>query len=110
MEPDAELRTQLEELRQENRKLKVQLQEKTLLNTSLKTIRYTIGSYKGHPVITFEGIGRPFSIGLKKASVLLACHNEIARFVDQHNATLSDYSIETSTHAPRLPSQPNDHI
>ena len=100
MPSEDDLRNQLEKLRQENLKLKDQLQEKSTFNTTKKVIRYSYGSYKGHPVITFEGPGRPFSIGLKKASVILACKNVLESFVHKHSATLSDYSVESNAHPP----------
>jgi hypothetical protein len=59
-----------------------------------KTIYCSIGDYKGHPMISFEGGGgRPFSIGLKKAAVVLASLDHIRDFVAEHGVLLDGYTI-----------------
>ena len=101
-----ELRAQLERLRQENHELKTRLKDDTNKKHQ-RVIRYAFGSYRGHPIVTFEGIGRPFSIGLKKASVILACQRELEEFVNINNAALAGYVIEKGLTGP-LKSMPDD--
>lgn len=40
-----------------------------------------VGMYKGHPIITFEGNFRPFSLGVRKASIVLERVADLEHFV-----------------------------
>ena len=61
------LENQLQALKLENLALKRSLGK---IEQNDKTIYCNIGDYNGHPILTFNGPGRPFSIGLKKAKEL----------------------------------------
>lgn len=93
MSTGAELRAQLDRLRKENNELRTRLKNETSKCHQI-VIRYAFGSNRGHPVVRFEGVGRPFCIGLKKASVILACRQELEEFVNVNNAALAGYVIE----------------
>jgi len=88
MNSDDELKKRLEALERENRALKDAMSRGS---QSAKTIFYSIGDYKGHPTISFEGACRPFSLGLKKAAVVLVCAEQIREFVVAHKALLDDH-------------------
>lgn len=47
-----------------------------------------VGMYKGHPIITFEGEFRPFSLGVRKGSVILAKIEELRHFVENNRKHL----------------------
>lgn len=85
-------------------KIKKELQVLKLENLALKralgaieqkdkTIYCNAGDYNGHPILTFNGPGRPFSIGLKKATTLLLCTEHIREFVIQHGKELEGYTV-----------------
>ena len=42
--------------------------------------------YKGHPILTFEGPFRPFSLGLKKLRAVAACPGEVQAFLSKHSS------------------------
>ena len=58
-----------------------------------KVIHVSIGEYKGYPTISFDGVGRPFSLGLKKAAVVLQCEELIRDFVATNRALLEGYTV-----------------
>lgn len=79
----------LNALEAENRKLREQLSGKP----PEKEITTHVSMWKGHPVIRFEGNFRPFSLGLKKASIVLEKLDDVKFFVDnnrQHVASAPD--------------------
>jgi hypothetical protein len=81
-----ELTKRIEALERENRALR-ELQPKE------KVIIVTEGSYQGHPTISFEASGRPFTIGLRKAAILAHCHDVVRNFVRNHNAELRNHEV-----------------
>jgi len=80
-----ELLRQIKALEAENAKLKQATSGK---DTSKKTTA-TIGMWKGFPVIQFEGNFRPFSIGLKKAAVILEKIDDVRLFVSSNQNRLA---------------------
>jgi hypothetical protein len=84
------LENQLQALKLENLALKRSLGK---IEQNDKTIYCNIGDYNGHPILTFNGPGRPFSIGLKKAATLLLCTEYIREFVIQHGKQLEGYTV-----------------
>lgn len=90
MAKEDDLKKRLEVLERENRALKEAVSRGAQKD---KTIYCTLGEYKGHPTISFEGAGRPFSIGVKKAAVVLAATEHVRAFVSTHDALLKGYSV-----------------
>ena len=41
--------------------------------------------YKGHPVLSFSGAFRPFSLGLNKCKVVLKSIDKIRVFIEKHD-------------------------
>lgn len=41
--------------------------------------------YKGHPVLSFSGAFRPFSLGLSKCKIILKSFDLIKNFVEKHD-------------------------
>ena len=41
--------------------------------------------FKGHPVLSFSGAFRPFSLGVSKCKVLLKSVDQIRSFVEKHD-------------------------
>jgi hypothetical protein len=82
-EDSQEIRKKLEELEKENASLK------KIIADSGDRVRETttkITTYKGHPVISFSGMFRPFSIGLKKAIIILDKIDDVQAFVESYTA------------------------
>ena len=90
MAKEDDLKERLEALERENKELKKAAAQAT---TQPKTIRYSIGDYKGHPTITFEIAGRHLTLGLRKAAVILRCVDLIRSFVNEHHAELTDWEV-----------------
>jgi hypothetical protein len=44
------------------------------------------GTYQGHPTITFEAGGHPFTPGFRRASVVLYLPEHVKRLVSSHKA------------------------
>ena len=42
--------------------------------------------FKGHPVLSFSGAFRPFSLGLSKCKVVLKSLDKIRSFVEKHDS------------------------
>ncbi len=89
MKSEDELRRRIEELEQENRTLREAVNRPGKRNV----IVVSEGSYQGHPTITFEAGGRPFTLGLRKASVVLYCAEHVKRFISRHKAEITDWEI-----------------
>ena len=87
---DEDLRKRLEALERENKELKKAAGRGTPQN---RTIRYSIGDFKGHPTITFEIGGRHLTLGLRKAAVVLRCMEHIRTFVADNNGEISDWEV-----------------
>ena len=93
MKPEDDLKMKIEALEQENRALRdaVSNPEKR------KVILVSEGSYQGHPTITFEAGGRPFTLGLRKAAVVLFCSEHVKGFLSRHKAEIKDWEILRGT-------------
>ena len=93
MSENDEILRRLKALEEENLRLKKQLQTtETPIEVKPTTTHVTL--WKGHPVIRFEGPFRPFSLGLRKASVVLEKIDDVRFFVEnnqQHLAAASDH-------------------
>jgi len=55
-----------------------------------KEITTHVDMFKGHPVITFSGPFRPFTIGLRKASVILLKIDAVKHFVENNKSHLAN--------------------
>lgn len=89
MKDEDELRKKIEALENENRALRNAVSRPGKQNV----IVVSEGSYQGHPTITFEAGGRPFTLGLRKASVVLYCAEHVKRFIGKHKAEIKDLEI-----------------
>jgi hypothetical protein len=72
-----ELKKRLDTLERENSRLRGAAKKPQETTT-------VVGTWKGHPILRFEGPFRPFSIGLKKASLILQKIEDVKFFVE-HN-------------------------
>ena len=89
MKSEDELRKQVEALQLENQALRNAVNRPGKRNV----IIVSEGSYQGHPTITFEAGGRPFTLGLRKLAVLMYCAELVKRFVSRHKAEIKDWEI-----------------
>jgi hypothetical protein len=89
MKEEDDLRKKVEELERENRALRDAMGRSGRRNV----IIVSEGNYQGHPTITFEAGGRPFTLGLRKASVVLYCTEHVKRFVSRHKGEIKDWEI-----------------
>lgn len=89
MKDEDELRKRIEALEQENQALR----EAASRPGKRNIIVLTEGSYQGHPTINFDGAGRPFTLGLRKAAVVLYCADHVKRFVNRHKGEIRDFEI-----------------
>lgn len=89
MNDEDELRKKIEALENENRALRNAVSRPGKRNV----IVVTEGIYQGHPTISFEAGGRPFTLGLRKASVVLYCADLVKKFIGRHNAEIKDWEI-----------------
>ena len=81
MNEEDDLKRRIQELERENSRLR----EKAVAQSPTITTR--VPTYKGHPVITFEGSFRPFSFGVRKAAAILERIDDVVAFVEAHPAT-----------------------
>jgi len=89
MKDEDDLKRKIEELERENRALRSAVAGTGKRNV----IVVSEGSYQGHPTITFEVSGRPFTLGLRKASVVLYCSELVEIFVKRHKGEIKDLEI-----------------
>lgn len=89
MNDEDDLKKRIEALEKENRALRDAVSNPAKRNV----IVVSEGSYQGHPTITFEAGGRPFTLGLRKASVVLYCAEHVKRFVSRHKGEIKDWEI-----------------
>ncbi|MGC1453049.1 MAG: hypothetical protein WA830_23710 [Candidatus Sulfotelmatobacter sp.] len=89
MSTDTDLQQRIEALERENRALR----DAGARPGKENVIVVTEGTFKGHPTITLEVGGRPFTLGVRKAAVVLRCVDEVRRFVSRHNAEIKDWEI-----------------
>jgi len=86
---DTEILRRLKDLERENARLK-----KIVSGNPVKEITTHVSMYKGHPVITFSGPFRPFTIGIRKASLLLERLDDVKHFVDNNKKHLKTATDE----------------
>jgi hypothetical protein len=89
MSEEDDLHKRIEALEQENRALRETVNRPGKRNV----IVVTEGTYQGHPTITFEAGGRPFTLGLRKLSVVLYCSEWVKIFVSRHKGEIKDWEI-----------------
>ena len=90
MKDEDDLKKKIEALEQENRALRDAASRPGKRNI----IVVSEGSYEGHPIIIIEPTsGRPFKMGLHKASLALHCIEQVKQFVTRHNAEIKDCEI-----------------
>lgn len=104
MKPEEELREQMEALRLENQALRNAVNRPGKRNV----IIVSEGSYQGHPTITFEAGGRPFTLGLRKAAVMLYCVEYVKRFVVRHKSEIKDWEIIKGSSTSGEPARQED--
>jgi hypothetical protein len=74
----------LQELEKENQRL----QKLVGKSDSPKETTTHVSMFKGHPVITFSGPFRPFSLGIRKASVIIEKLQDLKYFVENNQKHL----------------------
>lgn len=89
MKDEDDLKKNIEALERENRALRDAVSNPAKRNV----IIVSEGSYQGHPTITFEAAGRPFTLGLRKAAVVLYYTEQVKQFVSRHAAEIRDWEI-----------------
>jgi hypothetical protein len=52
----------------------------------------TEGEYMGHPVLTFEGPGKRFSLGLKKLRAVQEAWPQVEKFLKRHKGSTGKHS------------------
>lgn len=87
MNTPADAQRQLEELRAENDRLRRQVAGQSANHARETTTRVDL--WKGHPVLRFDGNFRPFSIGLKKASIILQKLDDVRFFVENNRSRIA---------------------
>ena len=91
MKNEEELRKKIEDLENENRALRDAV---TRPLGRRNVIVVTEGSYQGHPTMSFEASnGRPFTLGLRKAAIVLYCAEQVKRFVTEHKGEIKDWEV-----------------
>jgi hypothetical protein len=81
-----EILRRLTDLERENQRLRQQVQSG---QPEKKETTTHVGMYKGRPVISFEGAFRPFTLGIRKASVVLEKITEVQHFVENNKHHLA---------------------
>lgn len=76
-----EILKRLKALEDENRRLK----EKTATKSVPLTV--TEDNYKGHPVLTFKGPFRQFSVGLRKLRIIEETWPQVKEFLHKHSSS-----------------------
>ncbi len=82
MTTNDEITKRIAALELENAKLKTQLGHQT---PTVKQTTTHVATWKGHPVLHFEGNFRPFAVGLKKCSLILERLEDVKFFVESKN-------------------------
>lgn len=49
-----------------------------------KATTITLGEYRGHPVVKFEGNFRPFNLGFSKIRAVLSVADELKAMMEEH--------------------------
>lgn len=79
MTTNDEMLKKLRELEKENERLK-KAQE---IDTNLRVVE---GEYRGHPILTFHGPFRPFTLGVRKLSIIKQNWPEVENFLNRHDS------------------------
>ena len=90
---DQDILRRLDELEKENLRLRKMVGPAA----GPKKVETIVAMFKGHPVITFTGPFRPFTLGIRKASIVLEKLQDIQHFVEnnkQHMKTGDDDQLE----------------
>ena len=74
-----EVLRRLKELEEENARLRSMTNDREPKPLTVKE-----GDYKGHPVLTFEGPCRPFSMGLRKLAIIKQAWPQVNEFLNRH--------------------------
>lgn len=75
-----EILKRLKALEEENARLR-----KGTSSTAVKPLTVTESEYMGHPTLTFEGPCKPFTIGLKKLSIIKQGLPQVENFLARHS-------------------------
>lgn len=79
-----EILKRLKALEEENARLR-----KATVSNITKPVTITEGEYLGHPTLSFEGPCKPFTIGLKKLSIIKEVWTQVELFIDRQSKTPS---------------------
>ena len=79
-----EILKRLKALEEENARLR-----KTTLPNASKPVTVTEGEYMGHPTLTFEGPCKPFTIGLKKLSIIKEVWPQVELFLERQSKNIT---------------------
>jgi hypothetical protein len=63
-----------------------------VLKANTAELVVTEGEYKGYPVLTFEGRGKIFSIGLKKLRAVQEAWPIVEKFLERHRSAIGKSS------------------
>jgi hypothetical protein len=74
-----EILKRLKELEEENARLR-----SVAHDNGPKPLTVKESDYKGHPVLTFEGPFRPFSLGLTKLTIIKQAWSQVDLFLSRH--------------------------
>ena len=85
MNNEQDILRRLDELERENQRLRKLAGDAA----GPKKTETVVSMFKGHPVITFTGAFRPFTLGLRKASVVLEKIEEVKHFVANNKQHLA---------------------
>lgn len=86
METDQKILKRLRQLEEENARLRGASKTKS---TELVVME---GDYNGHPVLTFDGRGKRFSIGLKKLRAVQEAWPRVEQFLHRHKSAVGKSS------------------
>lgn len=86
MSTNEEILKRLAALEAENAKLKSQVGS---AGPPVKPTMTYVTTYKGHPLLRFEGNFRPFGLGLKKCSLVLERLEDVRYFVESNKNLLA---------------------
>ena len=79
-----EILKRLKALEEENARLR-----KTTLSNVPKPVTVTEGEYMGHPTLSFEGPCKPFTIGLKKLSIIKEVWPQVELFLGRQSKNIT---------------------
>lgn len=82
-----EILKRLQALEEENARLR-----KATVSAVVKPVTVTEGEYMGHPTLSFDGPCKPFTIGLKKLSIIKEVWPQVEHFIDRQANNLTNKS------------------